>query len=58
MLQRPGPKSKPKDNSRYLLKRLEQWQIGDLDSLMKEGREIQKRIKDKINKTAEDNRKA
>ena len=44
MLQRPTRKSKPKTNSKYLEKRLELWLKGDLDAIMKEAREIQKRI--------------
>ena len=44
MLQKPSQKSKPREHSKYLTSRLQRWKDGDLHSLMKETREIQKRI--------------
>ena len=35
MLQLPSPKSKAKQNAKYLSERLQKWKSGDLDSLMK-----------------------
>ena len=45
MLQKPSSKSKAKDHSRYLEKRLKYWHAGDMKSLMAENREIQKKLK-------------
>ena len=45
MLQKPSLKSKAKDHCKYLEKRLKLWSDGDLDSIMAENREIQKRLK-------------
>ena len=50
MLQKPNAKSKPKDNAKYLTKRLQYWSSGDLNSLMNEGKEIQKRMKMPVEK--------
>ena len=47
MLQKPSSKSKPRDHSKYLTSRLERWRNGQLESLMDEAREIQRRIKTK-----------
>jgi len=44
MLQKPIMKSKAKDHSRYLQKRLQLWKIGDLYSLMSECIEIQRKL--------------
>ena len=41
LLQRPDPKSKPKDHTRCLNKRLRKWLEGDVDSLMHECLSIQ-----------------
>ena len=44
MTQKPSRNSRAKDNSRYLEMRLDKWRDQDIDSLMKECREIQKRL--------------
>ena len=44
MLQKPSKKSKAKDHVKYLLSRLQKWSNGDLNGLMAECREIQKRL--------------
>ena len=44
MLQKPNAKSKPRDHTRYLKSRLQRWMNGELDSLMTEAKEIQKRM--------------
>ena len=58
MLQRPSAKSKARDNAKYLQKRLLLWKEGDLDKIMSECREIQKRIKVKVEKEEVQRRKA
>jgi hypothetical protein len=58
MLQKPQPRSKPRDNTKYLQKRLLLWTNGDLDGLLKEAREIQKRLHSKVAKKDEDSQKA
>ena len=45
MLQRPSVNSKPKDNVRYLLSRLERWEKGDIMSIFNETNEVQKRMR-------------
>ena len=44
MLQKPSAKSKAKDHAKYLEKRLKLWSAGNLDALMSENREIQKKL--------------
>ena len=44
MLQKPGPKSKARDHAKYLASRLGKWSRGELDSLLSEGKEFQKRL--------------
>jgi hypothetical protein len=44
LLQNPAPSSKPKDHSRYLERRLDLWDKGDINSLVIEGRAIQFRL--------------
>ena len=44
MLQKPGPKSKARDHAKYLASRLGKWSKGELDSLLSEGKQIQKRL--------------
>ena len=51
MLQKPSPKSKPCTHAKYLLSRLECWKQGDMESLLDEAKEIQKRLKSKRNET-------
>ena len=60
MLQLPSPKWKPREHAKYLTSRLEMWSNGDLDSLMAETCEIQKRLKPrkKDNDQSEASRKA
>ena len=41
LLQKPARKSKAKDHIAYLERRLETWQEGDLNELLREGRTIQ-----------------
>ena len=56
MLQKPSAKSKARDHSKYLTKRLEQWQKGELDQIMAEANEIQKRMKKAQDKKKEESR--
>ena len=58
MLQRPSKRSKARDNAKYLSKRLALWQDGKLDQIMQELREIQKRIKIKVDKKVDQRKKA
>jgi len=58
MLQKPAPKSKAKNNSRYLATRLQWWKNGDLELLLKQCNELQKKLKKKVVKEAEGKRKA
>ena len=58
MLQKPSKKSKAKDHARFLSSRLEKWSAGDLESLMNECREIQKRLLSPKKRKSESNRKA
>ena len=51
-------KSKAQDHTKYLLSRLELWKNGELDKLIEEGKEIQKRMLRKKKKTEESNLKA
>ena len=44
MLQKPSARSKSKDHSRYLLKRLQWWNEGCLEEIMSEAEEIQRRM--------------
>ena len=43
-LQKPSRKSKAKDHQECLAKRLAPWKEGDIDSLLREGRTIQRRL--------------
>ena len=58
MLQRPTSKSKPRQNSKFLHERLIWWANGDLDSLMKHCRQIQKQLEKKNNEQVINNQKA
>ena len=42
MLQKPSAKSKARDHTKYLEKRLKWWNLGGLDSVLSENPEIQK----------------
>lgn len=53
MLQKPSAKSKNKDHTKYLVKRLALWKEGKLKMLMSECREIQKRLKSSSQKKEE-----
>ena len=44
LLQRPHSKSTPKENLACLIRRIEMWQQGDIQSLLKEGSAIQSRL--------------
>jgi len=44
MLQKPSARSKSKDHSRYLLKRLQSWKEGSLEEIISEAEVIQKRM--------------
>ena len=44
MLQKPSAKSKSKDHTRYLIKRLRLWKDGNLQELLAEASEIQKKL--------------
>ena len=48
MLQKPALRSKARDNSKYLSSRLEMWKAGDLNGLMSQSREIQKRVQKEL----------
>ena len=48
MLQNPSQKSKPREHSKYLTTRLARWKEGQLQSLMDETNEIQRRLKAKM----------
>ena len=43
-LQKPTQKSKAKDHQECLCKRLDQWNRGEINSLLREGRVIQRRL--------------
>ena len=53
MLQKPSSKSKAKDHTKSLDKRLKWWNAGDLKSIMAENREIQRILKKDQNKTSQ-----
>ena len=44
LLQKPSASSKAKDHYKYLSRRLRTWHLGDLDSLVQEGRAIQHQL--------------
>ena len=58
MLQKPSPKSKAKENLKYLQKRLKFWKQGDIKSLLAENREIQSKLKTTQKKKQESREKA
>ena len=58
MLQKPAKRSKPKDHTRHLLKRLAYWKEGHLHLLMSESIEIQKRLVSGTNSSSESRLKA
>ena len=54
MLQKPSAKSKKKDHMKYLTKRLDWWKSGNLEELIQEGEEIQRRMKNSPRKEKSD----
>ena len=58
MLQKPSSKSKAKDHAKYLEKRLKLWKDGDLDRVLSENREIQKKLRRNQDKKKESKEKA
>ena len=58
MLQKPSSKSKAKEHSKYLEKRLKLWKEGNLKSILTENREIQKKLKINQDKRKESKEKA
>lgn len=57
LLQRPHNKSKEKENTACLKRRLSQWREGDISTLLKEGQSIQDRLKQqRPNKLEKDQR--
>ena len=53
MMQKPSKKSKAKENSKYLAKRLILWRDGKIDALIAEGKEVQKNLKEQFKKKTE-----
>ena len=53
LLQKPSKKSKAKDHTKYLSKRLELWKEGNLSAIVHEGKEIQKRLVSSKNNSAD-----
>lgn len=47
LLQKPSKSSKSKEHIRHLQRRLDLWQKGDIDALLREGQCIQSRLKSK-----------
>ena len=58
MLQKPSVKSKPRDNNKYLMSRLERWSDGNIKSLMSETNEIQRRMKKTLMRKEESRERA
>ena len=58
VMQKPSSKSKAKDNAKYLENRLKLWTEGKINSLLAEGREIQKRLTAALKKKQESKEKA
>merc|ERR1712159_192675 len=58
MLQRPTPRSKPHQNSKFLKERLKWWAEGDLDSLMRHCRQIQRQLDKNRKERSENHHKA
>ena len=45
MLQKPSARSKPREHNKYLATRVQKWDRGEISSILKEGKEIKKKIK-------------
>ena len=58
MLQKPCQRSKARDHAKYLALRLDMWKNGELDKLISEGKEIQKRMLKKKQHANESNTRA
>ena len=58
LLQKPSPKSKAKENAKYLQKRLLWWSQGDLKSLMAENRVIQQKLQKRTKHMQESKQKS
>jgi hypothetical protein len=58
MLQKPNRNSKARDHAKYLTSRLDKWKNGNLLELLRECREIQKRLTQNNQAKQESNRKA
>ena len=58
MLQKPSKKSKARDHTKYLMSRLEKWKQGNLQYLLAEGKEIQKRLRKNKSKKLESKQKS
>ena len=58
LLQKPSARSKARENNKYLISRLQKWDVGDIEGLLSECRMIQSRLQ-KINVTKDfDEKKA
>ena len=58
MLQKPSAKSKARDHTKYLDKRLKMWNQGEFDALLAENREIQKKLRRSQDKKKDTREKA
>ena len=58
LLQKPSYKSKSKNHSDYLARRLDSWERGDFDALMNEGRTIQKKFVERLQQHQNENQLA
>ena len=50
LMQKPSRKSNAKQHSQYLAKRLESWNAGKFDELVREGRDIQQKLRQTVRK--------
>ena len=50
LMQKPSRKSNAKQHSQYLAKRLDSWNAGKFDELMREGRDIQQKLRQTVRK--------
>ena len=58
MTQKPSPKSKAKDNAKFLTARLQKWKDQKINCLLKEAREIQRRLQKQRDAKDQSNEKA
>ena len=54
LLQKPSPTSKAKDHCDHLTHRLQAWQLGNIDGLLREGRVIQQHLVQRRSTSSED----